>query len=335
LEKNFIKTVALLMVLSTGVVGQTAGHSALATPEITPESGSETSLSSKQDSVEKAITILLPELKTKVSDQGGKIETRDLYRTVSVARGYLELGLFDEAMVWYERLAALDSDNLFADAIYHGHLMIAAGRGDSATLKTLISEMVGSVETPDTELVMSVMDQLSKEGKWHLVQDLIPLCSPLFGDKPVADFVYLQGRAMRHLGQLPEAIFHFERLLNSTKVPDLVHSSILDQKAKFIQGVADCSFLMNDRQRARSHYGSLLQEDDPKYRSWGRFQLAQLDMLDSSYPKAVDGFKQVVSDSLGLRIEEWAEKLIIHCLVMQEYKEYLIDSSPRPLAARR
>ncbi|MCP4548739.1 MAG: hypothetical protein GY835_19955 [bacterium] len=288
-----------------------------------------------RDSLERAITILLPQIETKLEGSGEDVTTRDLYRTVSIARGYLELELFDEAGEWFLRLEELDTNNLFSDAIFNGRVAIAAGRGDIDSMQTLIRLKDENVENPDMDQIVAVYTEIGKSGKWELLEEVIANTLPFFGGKPPAMVLYLQGRAMRRQGKLPEAVFHFERMLNRMKIPESVNPDMIASKSMFIQAAADCSFLMNDRNRARRHYSTLIDSEHPEYRSWGVFHIAQLDMLENKYERAEAGFKLIAAEQTGMRIEGWAEQLAAHCAKMQKYARYYVNNGPRQAAAGR
>lgn len=291
------------------------------------------STASAGDSAEAAITILLPDLADKASSVDSTSGFKDLYRAVTVARGYLQLGLYEEASDWYERLAAVDREGLFADAVFHGRLSVAAGTNDLDQLNELIRNQNGAIEDPDLDLLYGVCQQIAGGGDYAQVISMIESTRDLFGEKPPANILLLEGRALRREGRLVESVYHFERLLNALKVPSSVHPSLVEQKARLIQSAADCSFLMNDRLRARQLYRELLKDEDPVYRAWGRFQLAQLDMLANDYEGAQHGFMQVSADSLDLRIEDWAQTLADHCRVMRNHERFYVDTSPKSLAA--
>jgi tetratricopeptide (TPR) repeat protein len=282
---------------------------------------------------EQDITILLPLLEAKVSHVDSTADMRDLFRTLAVARGYLQLGLYEDAQGWFEHLAAIDSDSLLTDAIFDGRLASAVGLGSLDSLGLLMDEYGQGLERPDPVVMARALSLVGRGGRWDEAETLVDRALTCYGDRPPAELVYLKGRVLRRQGRLSEAVQHFERQLNAMRVPSAVDSTVVAQRARFIQGAADCSFLLNDRLHARALYGRLLGEDDPWYAAWGRFQLAQLDMLDSAYEEAMTGFIGVAGDSIGARFCDWAQDLAEHCAVMRQYRQYLIDTSPRPFLA--
>jgi tetratricopeptide (TPR) repeat protein len=281
--------------------------------------GSDSSLA-RRDSLEKAITILLPGLEHKAERADSSARSEQLYQVLTVARGYLELGLYAQADYWFERLEALDGEGLFEEAIFHGRLSSLAGKGRLDSLAVLLGAREGALVEEDAQLLVALLVQIGRLGRWGEVESLINQSLPLFGAKPPASVVYLQGRALRRQGRLADAVFHFETQINALKVPDSVHPTFRGARTRFIQGAADCSFLLNDRMRARSHYAQLMEEDDLFYSSWGRFQTAQLDMLGSEYERAAVGFERVAGLGMGLSIEDWSEKLAKHCEAMREHR---------------
>ncbi len=326
------KTLFLLAFLTLSVA--TTPHASRAEGEVAGETGEPDTTLSREDLLTEAVTILLPDLEAKASRIDSVSDVRDLYRTVAVARGYLQLGLYEQADTWYERLSNLDGEGLFSEAVFHGRLSVAAGKGDLDRVHSLLSEQREGIAEPDGELLIRVLDQFADGGHWDRVETLIAGCQEqYFGEKPPAMILLLKGRSLRRQGRLAEAVFHFESLLNDLKVPSALHPSLLEQKDRIVQAAADCSFLLNDRMRARQLYRELLASKDPGYMAWGRFQLAQLDMLANEYEQAEEAFRIVSADTLGLRIGDWAGVLAEHCAAMKSYPQYHVITGPRSTAA--
>ncbi len=285
-----------------------------------------------EESTDRAITILLPELERKLETiESG--ETQDLVGALSIARGYMQLGLHDEAAAWYDRLEDLEGSNLFGDAIFNGRLEMAVGSGNPDSLESIIREYGSSVEDPDEELLVEAFTSVGRNVGWKEVGRLVKASLALFGDKAPGDLLFLEGRSLRRQNRLLEAVYHFERQLNAMKVPGAVHPSLLDQRSRFVRAAADCSFLMNDRLRARGLYQQLVEEGDPYYREWGRFQIAQIDMLANDYVGAGRVFREIAADSIGTLAEVWAQSLANHCQEMRAHSQYYVTSSPRRKAA--
>lgn len=322
--KSTLSLLALLvLLLGGGTLAAAPGDPAPDAPAAQPTDGG-------QDG-EHAITILLPELEKRL----GKLEgidtasTQDLAGALSVARGYQKLGLYEEASKWYERLEHLNGAELFADAIFNGRLAMAVGSGDADSLRAIILQGGPNVADPDATLLTRAFTEVGRRGDWNQVGELVKTSLSLYGDKVPADLLYLQGRALRRQNRLAEAVLHFERQLNAMKVPDAVHPSVLSQKGRFLRAAADCSFLMNDQLRARGLYQRLAVEGEPNEREWGRFQIAQMDMLANDYPRAERVFRAIAADSLGTLAELWAAPLAQHCAEMQAQSKYYVSSSPR------
>lgn len=331
----FLATLALLLAAlppGAGHVADAAAENGGATAPPAAEAADETA-GGTPPAREQDITILLPLLEAKVSHVDSTADTRDLFRTLAVARGYLQLGLYEDAGNWFEHLANIDRDSLLTDAIFDGRLASAVGLGKLDSLGLLMDEYGQGLERPDPAVMARALSLVGRGGRWDEAETLVDRSLAWYGDRPPAEIVYLKGRVLRRQGRLSEAVQHFERQLNAMRVPSAVDSSVVAQRARFIQGAADCSFLLNDRLHARALYGRLLVEDDPWYAAWGRFQLAQLDMLDSAYEEAMTGFLGVANDSIGARFCDWANDLAEHCAVMRQYRQYLSDTSPRPFLA--
>lgn len=305
-----------------------AGGSVAAGPE---DEGS--AASAEQDSLDQAITILLPELERKMEGLADGAEAQDLVGALSIARGYLKLGLHEQAEAWYERLDNLEGSELFGDAIFHGRLAMAAASADADSIADIIKNHAGNVEDPDPEILVEAFTSVGRSGAWKEVGRLVKSSLSLYGDKVPGDLLFLQGRSLRREDRLIEAVYHFERQLNAMKVPDAVHPSLLAQKGRFLRAAADCSFLMNDRLRARGLYQQLIEEGDAQQSEWGRFQIAQIDMLANDYTRAERVFREIASDSLGTLAELWAASLAEHCREMRAHRQYYVSFSPRQKAA--
>ncbi len=317
-----------LSMLAILIAALLAGGSVAAGPEDdAPVAGAD------QDSLDQAITILLPELERKMEGLQDGAEAQDLVGALSIARGYLKLGLNDQAGEWYERLENLEGAELFGDAIFHGRLTMAANSADPDSIATILENYTGTVEDPDPELLVEAFTSVGRSGAWKEVGQLVKSSLALYGDKIPGDLLFLQGRSLRREDRLIEAVYHFERQLNAMKVPDAVHPSLLAQRGRFLRAAADCSFLMNDRLRARGLYQQLIEEGDARQREWGRFQIAQIDMLANDYARAERVFREIASDSLGTLAEVWAESLAEHCMEMRAHRKYYVSFSPRRKAA--
>jgi tetratricopeptide (TPR) repeat protein len=297
-----------------------------------PEDTAVDSSAVEENSSDRAITILLTELERKLENVEGA-ETQDLVGALSIARGYMQLGLHDVAAAWYERLEDLEGSDLFGDAIFNGRLEMAAGSGDPDSLAAIIQEYGASVDDPDETLLVEAITSVGRNVGWKEVGSLVKASLTLYGDKVPGDLLFMQGRALRRENRLLEAVYHFERQLNAMKVPDAVHPSLLSQRNRFIRAAADCSFLMNDRLRARGFYQQLIEEGDDYHREWGRFQVAQIDMLANDYVGAGRVFREIAADSLGTLAEIWAQSLAEHCQEMRAHRQYYVTSSPRRKAA--
>lgn len=285
------------------------------------------------DSTDRAITIVLPELEQKVGDLEEGAEPQDLVGALSVARGYLELGLMGEADEWYSRVENLEGAELFGDAIFNGRLAMAASSGDPDSLAGILANYGDQVEEPDGELLASAFTSVGRSGNWRAVGDLIRSSLALYGDKLPGDLLFLEGRVLRRENRLIEAVYHFERQLNAMKVPDAVHPTLLEQRPRFLKAAADCSFLLNDRLRARGLYQQLLSEGNPVQREWGRFQIAQIDMLANDYLHAEKSFRAIAGDSLGTLAELWAGSLANHCRRMRDHQQYYVGARPQTKVA--
>ena len=322
-KSNFAPILASLIALA---IGQSPGSGSAELPDAVAKATG--------DSLpERAITILLPELEEKATAADGGSGAFDLYRAVSVARGYLQLGLYEEAAGWYERLEGLDTQGLFRESILDGKLTIAASRGDVDSLSVLLARFGGAARETGGDALLRIFARLGNDGHWDLLATLIGDNMALFGDRPPADLLYLKGRALRRGGRLAEAVFHFESQLNALKVPAAVHPSLVEQAPRFLQAAADCSFLINDRLRARQLYQQLLQAKAPGYAAWGLFQIANLNMLSNAYAKAEEDYRAVAADSTGGALQAWAEDLAKHCAGMSAHRKYYITINPQSMAA--
>ncbi len=268
------------------------------------------------DSIARAITILLPELEARVGHLDGSAGSQDMAAMLSVARGYKELGLYDRATAWYERLENLEDAELFADAIFNGRLEIAMRDASSEALSAVIANYSDHVAEPDATLLSRALTAVGRRGDWEAVGRLLEASLPLYRELVPADLVYLQGRVYRRENRLSEAVAHFERQLTAMQEPAAVHPTLLAQRGRFLRGAADCSFLMNDQLRARDFYERLIAEGDVHEQEWGRFQIAQIDMLANDYARAERSFRQIAADSLGTLPELWAASLAEHCVAM-------------------
>ncbi len=298
-----------------------------------PEDAAFDSSTVGDDASDRAITILLPELERRLDKVEDDVDTQDLVGALSIARGYMQLGLHDKAAEWYERLEDLEGSELFGDAIFNGRLEMAVGSGDPDSLESIIMEYGESVDSPDEALLVEAFTGVGRNVGWKEVGRLVLASLSLYGDKVPGDLLFLQGRTLRRENRLLEAVYHFERQLNAMKVPDSVHPSLLKQRSRFIRAAADCSFLMNDRLRARGLYNELIDEGDDYHQEWGRFQIAQIDMLANDYVGAGRIFREIAADTLGTLAEIWAQPLADHCQEMRAHSEYYVTSSPRLKAA--
>lgn len=302
----------ILPVLALG--GALAAGPRTAIPAAAPVAA--TAMAAGADSIARAITILLPELEARVGQLQGRVDSQDMAAVLSVARGYQELGLHDQATAWYERLENLEDADLFADAIFNGRLELAMHEADNAALAAVIANYSERVAEPDATLLARALTGVGRRGDWEEVGRLLEASLALYADQVPADLVYLQGRVYRRENRLGEAVAHFERQLAAMDAPGAVHPTLLAQRGRFLRGAADCAFLMNDQLRARGFYQRLILEGEREEQEWGHFQIAQMDMLASDYAQAESSFRRIAADSLGTLAEGWAASLAEHCAAM-------------------
>lgn len=274
----------------------------------------------QRDSSERAITILLPELAARLDAAAAAGDSQDIGGVLSVARGYQELGLADAATAWYERLENLNGASFFADAMFHGRFELALqGASSSEALSLLIDSYAEQIADPDATLLTRAFTGVGRRGDWAAAGRLVERSLALYTGPVPADLLYLQGRALRRENRLGEALMHFEQQLAALAAPETVHPTLIAQRPRFLRAAADCAFLMNDQLRARGLYSQLVfdEEADPEQRQWGRFQLAQMDMLANAYAEAEISFRGIAADSLGTLAGQWAVSLAEHCAAMK------------------
>jgi len=321
----------ILVVSALGLGSALAASPPDAAPPATPTT-SPAALPSGADSIARAITILLPELEARVGQLAGDADSQDMAAVLSVARGYQELGLYDQATAWYERLENLEDAGLFADTIFNGRIEMAMRDTSSEALATVIANYAENVAEPDATLLSRALTGVGRRGDWEEVGHLLEASLPLYKELVPADLLYLQGRVYRRENRLGEAVAHFERLLAAMQEPAAVHPTLLMQRGRFLRGAGDCSFLMNDLLRARGFYQSLVAEGDPVEQEWGRFQIAQMDMLASDYALAESSFRRIAADSLGTLAEGWAASLAAHCAAMSAQRAtFAAAGGPSPV----
>jgi tetratricopeptide (TPR) repeat protein len=310
-----------VLVLGSAIAAQPRS----ATPTDTPAAAvaAATRADAGADSIARAITILLPQLEAKVGQLAGSVNTQDMAAVLSVARGYQELGLHEQATAWYERLENLEDRDLFADAIFNGRLELAMTEASDAALASVIANYAEHVAEPDATLLARALTGVGRRGSWEEAGRLLEASLALYRDQVPADLLYLQGRVDRRENRLGEAVDHFERQLAAMAEPGAVHPTLLEQRGRFLRGAADCAFLMNDQLRARGLYQRLAVEGDAVEQEWGHFQLAQIDMLASDYAQAEHSFRRIAADSLGTLAELWAASLAEHCAAMSAQRSTL------------
>lgn len=272
------------------------------------------------DSSERAITILLPELAARLDAAAAAGDSQDIGSVLSVARGYQELGLASDATAWYERLENLNGASFFADAIFHGRFELAMqGENSGEALALLLDSYGDQIADPDATLLARAFTGVGRQGDWAAAGRLVERSLALYTGPVPADLLYLQGRVLRRENRLSEALMHFEQQLAALAQPETVHPTLIAQRPRFLRAAADCAFLMNDQLRARGLYSQLVfdEEADDEQRQWGRFQLAQMDMLDNAYAEAELSFRRIVTDSLGTLAGQWAVALAEHCAAMK------------------
>jgi tetratricopeptide (TPR) repeat protein len=324
--KPSISVLALLALLLGGAL-------AAGPREMPPATAAAGAAAADGDSVAHAITILLPELEARLGKLAGVAATQDKVAVLSVARGYQELGLYDQATAWYERLENLEDTDLFADAIFNGRIEMAMRDESGAALAAVIANYSANVAEPDATLLSRAFTAVGRRGNWEEAGRLLEASLALYPDRVPADLLLLKGRVLRRENRLSEAVVHFEALLDAMGVPEAVHPTVLAQRGRFLRAAADCSFLMNDQLRARNFYQRLIEAGDPEQQEWGSFQIAQMDMLANDYALAETDFRRIAADSLGTLAEQWSAALAEHCAAMAAQRATYATLSPRLKAA--
>ncbi|MDP6418813.1 MAG: hypothetical protein QF492_03815 [Candidatus Krumholzibacteria bacterium] len=250
----------------------------------------------------------------------------DLYALLAISRSYSELQLFKEAGEWFTHLENQDRESLFSSAVSNGRLACALGlREDDQVKKILLS---GHEADLDDELIGESLALLFERDQQKVCLDILDIYSRKDVKTQGPAYLLQRGRILRNSGHLAEASFHYESLLNALKVPGSLAKGVAAHTDDFLQGAADCAFLMNERLRARRHYGDLLGINSTHH-AWARFQLAQLDMLDNGYGKAESAFESLEPEELNKETHDWASLLQKHSGSLKVYDKELPDHSPR------
>ncbi len=250
------------------------------------------------------------------------------FRLLTMARSYLALGLFDIAESWFLRLAAGDADGFYEEPVFNGLLQSALGRGDWTRAEELLGVDSAKIAELDEHAVLRMIRHMVDEGRNLQALDLLDGICLDNRESAFANLVLYKGLLLRSMDRLEDASFHYEALLNGMKSPGMLHPSVHAEEHQILQGAADSAFLLNDRLRARRHYGELSRSVHTELRNWAKFQLAQLDMLDNGYEQAAEVFASMGPDSIPDPMNAWAIYLREHTETMKVHSELLPDNRP-------
>jgi len=220
---------------------------------------------------------------------------------LSNARNYTNLSEYDSALVWYQVAASLDTAGHFRREIGRESLAAATAGRDSLGMARHLTNTLGTVDIigREGEIILAYRWSLINqdiETVDHLIQ-LVEAQQANLTDRLRFWHAYaLNWRAQRSL-----CLTHLKVLLQSGGLSrDLSET----QRAWVLVAVPDLFFLAGNQYTAAEFYTVIKRSEIGRLRSWGEFQLANIDFLNGRYASANAGFSKV---SDGKRYGSWQD----------------------------
>jgi len=212
------------------------------------------------------------------------------FHGLSMARNYFSLSEYDSALVWYERVARLDSTAQYTGEIRQQLLATAVALGDSLAVVRHLQQLIAddALAVRESELVVAFRFLIVRNDRHNLdllLRAVEPQTSRL---SPRVRYwlAYASFSRQRHQPALTE----LRQLITAGGL-----SLELDrhQRCWVLQAIPDLLCLTGEARAGRQLYDLLAASAVAELRDWADYQRATLDFLAHNYLRAGTIFKRL------------------------------------------
>jgi tetratricopeptide (TPR) repeat protein len=252
------------------------------------------------------------------------------FHALGMARSYRYLCEYDSALCWYDRAASLDSDQTQADILGEEALGTAIVLGDSLRLVQTLLNTLGSsrITSRQDEIILAYRYLLVHDDRTNLA---------LLARKVDGQTAGLSDRcrtwhavALTHLERYGDALAQLRQLITRGSLSCGLDVS---QRTWVLTTIPDLLFLLDRSQEAGTYYRVLANCSLAVAKSWGQFQLANLDLLARRYREAHAVYEQICAHADSLAWHGQACAMVELAQTLQELRKegepYGADASLR------
>lgn len=252
----------------------------------------------------------------------GESRTTSTLVALANARNYVNLSEFDSALVWFDKAEALDESKNFTREISRERLATAAADRDSLAMVTCITNTVNNsaITGHESEYILAL--------RWLLIhkdsESIDLVLSKIESDGNVLSdrLRYWVAFSQAWRENRTEAMAHLRVLIGSGGLSrDLTEK----QRSWVLFSIPDLFFLAGDNSSAFALYKILEKSKVPELSTWGRFQIANMDLLAGRYLRASEGFKRVCEST---RLGSWQDQACEMVNVAKEIERIKSEGEP-------
>lgn len=272
-------------------------------------------------SISKAVT----ELEMRWNNRGNG-QLNSTLMALANARNYVNLSEYDSALVWYGVASRLDTTGSFRLEIAREGLACAASADDSLAMAQMMTNTLGASRLAgrQDELVLAyrwLLTARDRTSLTHLAQKI-----DAHPDVLTPRLRFWHAYALSWLGRPQEALIQLKSLILTG---GLSHGLTESQRAWVLTALADSHFLLGDEATARSLYRSLASSRVQVLKTWGKYQLANIDFVNTRYLRAGNGFLDVCE---GVRYGSWQDHACAMVDIARELERIKAEGEPYGVA---
>jgi hypothetical protein len=260
--------------------------------------------------------------------RAGTWRKRGAFGAMAMARNYRNLTEYENALLWYQRAAELDTGGAYASDISSETLATAIALDDSLRIAHNLINTLGASDPKqrEDEIVLTFRRLLGERDDRNLallVQKVMRL------DHSMSSRVrYWQAFAQAHLAQHTAAREELSKLVSGG---GLSHGLSEQQRAWVLVALPDLLVQENRHTDAEHLYRLLAESDLEPLRSWGFFQLGNLNLLAGHFLKAHTTFTRLCESQTT---STWRQEACDLASLAEQLSQIKLEAEPYGAAAR-
>jgi len=261
-------------------------------------------------------------------EREGTWRKRGSFGAMAMARNYRNLTEFENALLWYSRAAELDTNGDYAADISSETLATAIALNDSLRIAHSLINTLGASNPAgrEIEIVLTFRHLLATRDERNLsllVQKVTRL------EHSMSNRVrYWLTFSQVFLGDHAAALEQAAKLVGGG---GLSHGLSEQQRAWVLAALPDLLVLQNHYNDAGDLYRSLADSDLEPLRSWGTFQLGNLNLMTGRYLSAHSAFSRLCESQTT---STWREEACDLAAMAESLSQIKLEAEPYGAASR-